>query len=649
MFFSFSQLGKLRLEFVGWLIAPIRGNGLSKIQPIQTLRGIAVILVVFGHWGLVFESGYVGVDVFFVISGYVVTLVSLRIAQSNEFKVSSFLQARFLRLFPALAAMVFAVVLFQMIYYPKFEWSRAAEEGLWSILWLSNVFSHVRLGDYFGETAGTSLLLHTWSLSVEFQVYVVLAILYFWAVAKNKSIRNLRLALSILILASLIVMLSSQFDLTNNVWQAVSSYYSPITRFYQIGAGALLATFATSTTMSKQRFLFFGGLVVIAVGLIPVRLVSWNLTGLAATMGATAFILFVNSRLLMTMVEKVLAKIGDYSYSIYLWHWPILVIIQSVVTSYLEQFVLGAVLTTVLSFLSYRFVELPFMSKNARVLVGSPKVIPVFIFATACVLSLGVASQALAEITPTNFDSTKGVLEGDVTQAGFAKSLDKIVRPCQGATTSNSENIGAVFDCYETSSSDQIEILLIGNSHAAHLIPGIVSLQPTVKLRYLSFSGGFESDNSNLQKALDFWIASGSKADKLFINSFWEIEVTDTEEILRAIIASQVSPKNTVIFDDVPNFKISPARCKYSVLFPVPAPCHERLPNFTEHLESFRILINTRFPQVNLIQSSDFFLMDGGDYAFASGSSVYYRDQNHLNEIGSVSLFYYLYKSKTVY
>ena len=615
---------------------------MNKVQSIQSLRGLAVLLVVLGHWGLVFGSGFVGVDVFFVISGYVVTLVSLRKAENGAFKVSEFIKARFLRLFPALAGMVFATLAFQLIYYPMFEWARAAEEGIWSLLWVSNVFSHMRLGDYFGETAGTSLLLHTWSLSVEFQAYIVLAILYFWALAKKTKVKHLQVGLSILVVTSLAVALTSQLDSTNQIWQAVSSYYSPVTRFYQIGAGALLATLTVSSTNGRQKYLLFGGLIVVGVGLVPEGFISWNLSGLTAVIGATIFIAFSKARMRQRLMEKVLAKFGDYSYSIYLWHWPILIVVQSVVPGDFRQVLIGTALTIFVSTLSHRFLELPFMGLKNRASIGRTKVIPVFGTAMASLLALLFAVNVWSAITPASSDSIRGVLQGDVTQAGFANSFNEILQPCSGASSSFSANAGVVFDCYETSGSDQIDILVIGNSHAAHLIPGLISVMPQVKLRYLSFSGGFESKNPELREALDYWSRSGSEAETLIINSFWQIERTDAQEIRNAISESKILPSNTYIFDDVPNFKISPLRCKYSIVFPIPAPCTEKLSSFAEHVDDFHHLIKEGIPTVNLVTSSEFFSVDSELFSMSQGSSVLFRDQNHLNFLGSQALIRWL-------
>jgi hypothetical protein len=251
-------------------------------------------------------------------------------------------------------------------------------------------------------------------------------------------------------------------------------------------------------------------------------------------------------------------------------------------------------------------------------------------------------------IKPTEFESISGVLEGDVTQLGFANSFNEIVQPCSGANSKFSANIGAVFDCYETSSSNQIDILVLGNSHAAHLIPGMVSAAPKVKLRYLSFSGGFQSGNSDLKRAMDYWVSSGSTSKSLYINSFWEIENIDTDEILRTIDLSKVAYSETFIFDDVPNFKISPSRCKYSVLFPVPAPCREKLSNFTQHLRDFHLEVNDKLPLVNMISSSEFFTDESDTYFMSGGQAIYFRDQNHLNVLGSRALFEWLKETEPV-
>lgn len=622
---------------------------MKRYEGIQVLRGLAVILVVLGHWGLFFGNGFIGVDVFFVISGYVVTLVSLRrTSETSSFSVYQFMRARFLRLFPALSVMVLFVVLFQLLYYPRFEWARAAEEGIWSILWGSNVYSHVRLGDYFGETAGTSLLLHTWSLSVEFQAYLLLAVLFFWLLARTKNLRRLQLALAVFSLISLAIAMAGQLDYMGGIWQAVSSYYSPVARFYQIGAGAILATLSGSTSRRRPSYALTGAIVIVGVALLPEDLIPWNLAGLAAVVGATAFIASVASASTLSRPVKYLAKVGDYSYSVYLWHWPIMVVTQAVVPGVFEQFIFGAGLTVLFSLVSTRFLELPFMSSRAKDSFSQKKEGAVFGSAIAIFLILLTSSVTWSSIKPDDFKTVPGVPNGDVTQLGFARALDELVKPCPGGSSEFSENIGWIYSCYENSDSKEIDILLLGNSHAAHLIPGIVSVFPEVKLRYLSFRGGYAAGNDELRKALNYWAASGSSAKHLFINSFWEIEEFSAVEIKRAIVLSQVKEADTFIFDDVPNFKISPVRCKYSILFPIPAPCAERLDGFSAHLVRFHATLAAEVASAKLVSSAEYFETAEGMFSMVRNGEIHFRDQNHLNVKGSSALFEHLQRNSKV-
>lgn len=615
------------------------------IKPIQSLRGLAVLLVVLGHWGVFFESGFIGVDAFFVISGYVVTLVALRRLKSGEFGVSRFLLARFRRLFPALGATVLAVVVFQLFYYPSFEWYRATEEGLWSVLWISNIFAQIRIGDYFGETAGTSLLLHTWSLSVEFQSYIVLAILLFWLLVRVQKLNAFRLMILLLSIISISISLFASIEPSSGIFAALTSYYSPLTRFYQIGAGVLLATYNSRKPETHLPISAIGVVLIVGTAAVPSGLITWNWSGLITVVGALMFIHGIKSKSGSESSFDLMARVGNMSYSIYLWHWPILVIVKSTVPNLYAQFFVGFVVTGLLSFASHRFLEAPFMSGYE----ASTKIVQrkVALPASAAIISISLflGTVSFSTFTPEPYAKSKGVLIGDVTQSGFADSFDALLSPCPGADENISPNVGVIFDCYETTDEEEIDILVLGNSHAAHLIPGIVIKNPNIKLRYLSFSGGFTSGNPDLLRTLNYWDSSGGHARQVHINSFWQIEKTDFRELGETLARLEIRQRDTFIYDDVPNFKISALRCKYSELFVVPALCEEHLPNFQAHLEEFWVSIGEHLPEANLVKSSKFFLVDNSYFRMAMDGKILFRDQNHLNVIGSLELSEYLSKN----
>ena len=610
---------------------------MNLIRPIQSLRGLAVLLVVLGHWGLFFGSGFIGVDVFFVISGYVITLVALRRVQAGEFGGFSFLVARFRRLFPALGAVVLAVVVFQLLYYPPFEWSRVSEEGLWSLLWMSNLYAHIDIGDYFGETAGTSLLLHTWSLSVEFQAYAVLAFLFLWFMVKLRSLKLFRVIVFLLSLVSLSTALLSSVEPSTGIVGALTSYFSPITRFYQIGAGVLLATWNFKRP-AVFPFTALGTLAIILTAALPAGMLSWNESGLIAVAGALGFIYGIGQKPILEPLSRLFGRIGDMSYSIYLWHWPIMVIVQSVVPSLFTQLSVGFVLTGLLSIASHRFLEVPFMRRGESPVMN--RILDTALPASAATLAvtLFLGAGLTSSIQPEAYDSLGGVLIGDVTQVGFGKKFDSLLQPCADADLEFSPNVGAVYNCYETTDEKEIDVLVLGNSHAAHLVPGIIILRPDIKVRYLSFSGGFKLGNPELLRALDYWDSSGAKANHVYVNSFWEVEGTDFGELSSALDRIEVAAKEVFIFDDVPNFKISPVRCKYSSLFVVPTLCEEQLPNFHQHIVTFRDSVAKKLPFANLVKSSDFFLLGNDSFSMAKNGEILFRDQNHLNVDGSYRL-----------
>lgn len=617
---------------------------MNLIRPIQSLRGLAVLLVLLGHWGLFFGSGFIGVDVFFVISGYVITLVALRRVRAGEFGGLSFLVARFRRLFPALGAVVLAVVLFQLLYYPPFEWSRVSEEGLWSLFWMSNFYAHIEIGDYFGETAGTSLLLHTWSLSVEFQAYAVLALLFLWFMVKLRSLKLFRAIVFLLSLASLSTALLSSVEPSTGIVGALTSYFSPITRFYQIGAGVLLATWNFKRPAAFP-FTALGALAIIFTAVLPVGMLNWNWSGLIAVIGALSFIYGIRQKPIMAPLSKLFARIGDMSYSIYLWHWPIMVVVESVVPNLFAQLGVGFVLTCMLSIASYRFLEVPFMRRGESPTMNRILDTALRTSAATLAVALSLGVGLTSSIQPQAYDSSSGVLIGDVTQVGFGKKFDSLLQPCADADQEFSPNVGAVYNCYETTDENEIDILLLGNSHAAHLVPGIVILRPDIKVRYLSFSGGFKVGNPELLRALDYWESSGAKANHVYINSFWEVEDTDFGELFRALDRINVAAKEVFIFDDVPNFKISPVRCKYSSVFVVPALCEEQLPNFQKHILTFRESVAKNLPSANLVKSSDFFLIGNNSFSMVKNGEIFFRDQNHLNVDGSYRLASHLFEN----
>jgi peptidoglycan/LPS O-acetylase OafA/YrhL len=331
---------------------------------IDGLRSLAVIPVVLFHAGIPFMSGgFVGVDVFFVISGFLITGIILREAEAGTYSLMGFYERRVRRIFPALFAMLLVTSAACFAILPP-EDLRAYGEGLAAaILFVSNMYLRLDSG-YFAAVAETRPLLHTWSLAVEEQYYIFFPPILAFLIARAQ-----RFAVPALWVATLLSFAACV--VLTEIKPAAAFYVAP-TRAWELLVGALLAAWRPRALpmMATQ------GLGLIGLGLILAAIFGFDETtsfpgGAAAVpvLGAAAIILAGGAgggwvtRLLAT---APLRGVGLISYSLYLWHWPILVLLAFWTVrapSPLES--AGAVaLSVLLAFLSWRYVERPFRRPN---------------------------------------------------------------------------------------------------------------------------------------------------------------------------------------------------------------------------------------------------------------------------------------------
>ena len=343
-------------------------------RDIQGLRAIAVAVVVAFHAGLPLPGGFLGVDVFFVISGFVITLMLHREwTASGRIAFGAFYARRFKRLTPALALMVTVVVGASIAFQsPLGGIQVTAETALGALLLCANFVIALNTGGYFDSAAESNPLLNTWSLSVEEQFYLVfpLILLIGWLVARRYG--RLRWAVTGLVavvtLASLAVALAYAAGLTiPHVPVTLLGFYSPVTRAWEFGAGALLAL------ALRERHLASRG-VQSALGLVGVALIAVSvfvISGDTPTPGRTTLLPVVGALLvilagsgLANPVSGVLGTqpfvwLGDRSYSWYLWHWPFIVFAALLFPGRPWVLIAAAALSLVPSVLSFTYVEQP--------------------------------------------------------------------------------------------------------------------------------------------------------------------------------------------------------------------------------------------------------------------------------------------------
>jgi peptidoglycan/LPS O-acetylase OafA/YrhL len=349
---------------------------------IDGLRAIAIIPVVLFHLGFNWiPGGYMGVDVFFVISGYLITTIILTKRESNSFSFTHFWFRRISRIFPALATMLIVMTLAGLFVFYGQDLKRLGYQSLSAILSFSNITMWRTAGNYWGTDANNSIFLHTWSLSVEEQFYLIYPILiilllnYF-----NKK--------TICILAIMAVCSFSLYLFGHWRYPFATFYLLP-TRAWELASGCLIAAMlfknqfkVTNTTSNILQFLGFFLLLYIYFFYSKERLFYCEL--LFPVIGAILIILFCvnrNSLIYNLLSSSPFVFIGLISYSLYLWHWPIIVFINQIEFMYgisISIFI-TIFLIAIFSLASYYIVE-----KQTRYM--TKMTIPVFGVLSFCVI-----------------------------------------------------------------------------------------------------------------------------------------------------------------------------------------------------------------------------------------------------------------------
>jgi len=335
---------------------------------IDGLRAIAVISVVLFHLDKnLVQGGFVGVDIFFVISGYLITLISYRKILEKRFTFSDFYRRRINRIIPALVTMLICVVIAGLIVLSPADLTRLFKGAVAAIAAMSNMYFWREYGNYFSSGISEAPLLHTWSLGVEEQFYIV------WPVILLLLARLRGLAKLMIIPLSLAgAVVISEIGVRT---AASASYYLLPTRFFELAIGCSLAI------LFVERGAFIGrrganlcaiaGLVLIYISLFFLSDVTpfpginalYPCIGTALLIAAGAESTSLTTRMLST---KPLVQIGLISYSLYLWHWPLIAY-----ANYLDFKITlfsGSIIflfSIILAWLTWKFVEVPFRLTGA--------------------------------------------------------------------------------------------------------------------------------------------------------------------------------------------------------------------------------------------------------------------------------------------
>lgn len=443
-----------------------------KYRPeIDGLRAIAVIPVILFHAGFEqFSGGFIGVDVFFVISGYLITSIILVEMERGDFKLADFYERRARRIFPALFLVMIVSLPFAWFWLLPSD-MKDFSQSLIAVSTFSSNFLFWQESGYWGVDNELKPMLHTWSLAVEEQYYVLfpLFLMLMWRYRKRW------LFLSFLLFAT-ISLIGSQLGAYN---YPTANFFLLPTRAWELAIGASIA-FYFLYRKSESRLFLPHKVIDEVLGIIGLMMIGYTIfyfdesvpfpgfSALIPTLGAGLIILFSSEDTLIGRMlgTKIPVVIGLISYSAYLWHQPIFSFARHRSLTELNElhFLFLALLSFCFAYLSWRYVEKPFRQK------GLLKRKVIFIFAligTILFIAIGSAGHFTDGFSNVSFKNnlTEEVIEERLkVNYGLSKK-------CRLYTESP-----------ECRTSDEPEILIWGDSYAMHLVQGVIASNPDSKI-----------------------------------------------------------------------------------------------------------------------------------------------------------------------
>lgn len=486
---------------------------------IQALRAVAVLLVVVYHlWPSRLSGGFIGVDVFFVISGFLITGHLIReVERTGTIAVSAFWARRIRRLLPASFVVLFAALAAMLILLPRSVWSQTLVEIGASAVYAVNWVLAFTATDYLGAEHAPSIVQHFWSLSVEEQFYVLWPLLIIGALAIARVAHRTtsaspgpgQLRSTVAAALSLVVILSLVVSIVQTSRDQPFAYFSTATRAWEFGLGGLVAALPAlssrvQTASPRVRIVmsWLGLAAIVGAAVIFDRDTAFpGFTALLPVLGAVAVVLAgpVGGALSPMVVGglRPLQVLGDLSYSIYLWHWPLIVLYPYVMNRPIGL-VGGLVIVGLavgLAWLTKRYVEDPvregafwatrrtrsyLFAATGAVAIGGLVASSLFVLSIQKQTYLDQAESALTSRTPCF--GAGALADGADCADPFAVPADLDVASAatdRGNLTNEDcltkDTEGSVLKvCRLGSTSDRSSgIALVGNSHARALASGL--------------------------------------------------------------------------------------------------------------------------------------------------------------------------------
>ena len=592
-------------------------NQLQYRSDIDGLRAVAVLSVIgFHFFGI--QAGFIGVDIFFVISGYLISSIIFTQLQEERFSLMAFYQHRIRRIFPALLTVLFFCFVLGWFVLLAIEFELLNKHIAAGLTFISNLVLLSESG-YFDPDSHTKILLHLWSLGIEEQFYIVwpLLLIFWW-----------RWRLHYLSLLIPILVVSFVSNVTVISTHPSAAFYLPITRFWELLIGALLAY--RIAVEGKSFVVLRSANLTVLLGLIALVICNIFLNDRSQFPGWWALLPTLGSILIIAagqaawfnkyvLGSRVMVWIGLISYPLYLWHWPLLTfarILEGGRQSPAQTRIAMFVLTFILAWFTYQFIEKPIRFNKAAFL-GPGKLIAIALGFLICsgyvFLEKGLPLRAANQLTV--------LYQGDTGHEDFMDYLGK------------QSNIQDIKEC---------QIAVIGDSHAVTLIAGLAEALPHQQFCYFNseqtlpfISSAYSS--SNLNK-----IITHSKIRTVILSAYWNLRKplipsgsNFAKEIIETTEKLSAAGKKVFVVSGIPNFDFYPTKCTFDWPWIRQQQCIDKdfvQKQYLQYQPEFEIA--KEHSKVNILDLYSYFCSENS-CSMAKDGQLLFRDENHLNINGS--------------
>ncbi|NNH87946.1 acyltransferase family protein [Acinetobacter terrae] len=604
---------------------------------INGLRAIAVIAVVLFHFNASWvPGGFAGVDVFFVISGFLMTGIIFRGIEQENFSILKFYVARANRIIPALAVLCLVLLIFGWFYLTPLDYKALGKHAASSMAFLSNII-YWREAGYFDAASHEKWLLHTWSLSVEWQFYIIYPLILV-AMRKFMSIDKIKLFILLGTVLGFIFCVIATYKWPN------PSYYLLPTRAWEMMIGGVAYLYPLTLQENRKKIVEWIGVILIigSYFLISAENLWPGYLALFPVLGSFLIIQANRNNSIITN-NIIFQKLGAWSYSIYLWHWPLVVIIYTF--SLPDHYIyLGVILSIFFGFLSYKYIEKIKFRNDFSSLFSYFKSKPIYM-----VFMLGGLSSIIFINEGLNRNTT--YLEGYVEKT-------KSTKYCHVDSVALS-NIGPAkkLDCRLGSKNSQPIGLLWGDSYAGHLDPFVINFL-NEKQSFVSRTASHCVPSISLTKSLGslpeyckkirqktLQEIKNKKYKVIFLGGRWEYMYTEDGDIgFNAVLdAMDIAAKNAEIVYVVEqptfyqkNVRNTYLRSKISSYYPSEFVKNDELP-IQMNLKLAKVIKDRNYKNVHIINRDVLY----GDPLHSDLTSVgipYTSDTGHLSNTGSIEM-----------